>query len=597
MKAAILFVAFLAVAWASERVILGHRTATNFPTQWKLFGAADGETKISFTLALKQQNLDQLEETFWNVANPDHPNYRKFMTIEEITRVVAPPKADQLRVIKWLNRRGVSPKQIENRGDSIVVKTTVEVAKKLFQTDFQVFQRTVDGKTIVRQFGEFSIPNRLSAIIDMVSGLSEFTPQKPLVKKVESPNSPVTVSPQTLQLLYGTTGVTVSGNSSAGVIEFEDQNFSPTDLGQFASDFGVNIPAVSSSRIIGQNDPNNPQIEATLDIQYILAVAQKAQSWFWLEGDSVWLYGFATHMFATKNVPLVNSISYGWNEEDQCENGIGAQECNALGVDSKGYVQRVNTEFQKIGLRGISLFSASGDSGANGRTDPDCSQTHFNPPFPAASPFITSVAATQISDASGRANLPGGGPPGCQGRSCASSGVEQAVSFRQAQFASGGGFSRVAYMPSYQALAVFKYLGSGVALPPAEYFNPLGHAFPHVSALGSQILIETASNIQPVGGTSASSPIFAGVVTLLNDYVNSKTGKPLGFISPLLFKMAVECPACFNDITVGDNICTEDGCSSSCKGFVCAKGWDPVTGVGTPNYVPMLAYIKKLFKI
>jgi len=417
------------------------------------------------------------------------------------------------------------------------------------------------------------------------------------MKRVKGPNTPVTISPQSLQLIYGTTNAYVMGNSSAGVIEFEDQNFSPADLAQFATDFGVNIPPVASNHIVGQNDPTNPQIEATLDIQYILAVAQKAQSWFWLEGDSVWLYGFATHMFSTQTVPLVNSISYGWNEEDQCENGIGAQECNALGVDSKGYVRRVNVEFQKIGLRGISLFSASGDSGANGRTDPDCSESHLNPPFPAASPFITSVGATQISDASGRANLPGGGPNGCQGRSCASSGVEQAVSFNQAHFASGGGFSWVANMPSYQALAVSRYLASGVALPPAGYFNAQGHAFPHVAALGSQVLIESQSNIEPVGGTSASSPIFAGVVTLLNDYVNTKTGMPLGFVSPLLFKMARECSTCFTDITVGDNICTEDGCGSSCTGFVCTKGWDPVTGLGTPNYPAMLAYIKAMFKI
>lgn len=53
-------------------------------------------------------------------------------------------------------------------------------------------------------------------------------------------------------------------------------------------------------------------------------------------------------------------MSYGWNEEDQCEDGIGEAECNNLGVNSKQYVTRVNTEFQKIGLRGVSLFSASG---------------------------------------------------------------------------------------------------------------------------------------------------------------------------------------------------------------------------------------------
>jgi len=397
--------------------------------------------------------------------------------------------------------------------------------------------------------------------------------------------------------MYGTTNAYVAGNSSICVIEFEDQYFSPSDLAQFASSFGVNCPPLTPNHIIGFNDPNSPQIEATLDIQYALGIAQRGIGWFWIEADNVWLYGFATHYFGTASVPLVLSISYGWNEEDQCEDGIGAQECQALGVDSKGYVRRVNIEFQKVGIRGVSMFCASGDSGANGRTDPDCTETHLNPPFPAASPFITSVGATQISDASGQANLPGGGPPGCQGLSCASGGTEQAVSFQQAHFASGGGFSWVATMPAYQAAAVNKYLSSGVPLPPSGYFNPTGHGFPHIAAFGSQVLIMSQGAVEPVGGTSASSPIIAGIFALLNDYVNTKTGKPLGFVSPLIFKMGADHPSAFTDITVGDNLCTEDGCSPGCKGFRCTPGWDPVTGWGTPVYPQMLAYIKQLFNI
>lgn len=116
-------------------------------------------------------------------------------------------------------------------------------------------------------------------------------------------------------------------------------------------------------------------------------------------------------------------MSYGWNEEDQCENGIGGAECNKLGVNSKQYVTRVNTEFQKIGLRGISLFAASGknnnfprslhkgDSGANGRTDESCSDSKFHPAFPAASPYVTAVGATEIVDAETNLSNP---PPVCQ---------------------------------------------------------------------------------------------------------------------------------------------------------------------------------------
>jgi len=250
---------------------------------------------------------------------------------------------------------------------------------------------------------------------------------------------------------------------------------------------------------------------------------------------------------------------------------------------------------KKIGLRGVSILSASGDSGANGRTDPYCSENHLNPPFPGASPFITAVGATMITDASGQANLPNP-PPGCAGQNCASGGDEVAVNFNQARFASGGGFSDVAARPTYQDTAVMKYLKSGVALPPASYYNGNGRGFPDVAALGSAILIYDGA-IDTVGGTSASCPIWAGIIALLNDKVIAKTGKPLGFLNPLLYQMAAAHPAAFHDITVGDNLCTESGCRPACKGFKCTVGWDPVTGLGSPVVTEILAYVQQMFDI
>merc|ERR1712014_103217 len=80
----------------------------------------------------------------------------------------------------------------------------------------------------------------------------------------------------------------------------------------------------------------------------------------------------------------------------QCQSGIAQSQCSTLGVDAAGYITRTNTEFQKIGLRGVSLFAASGDSGANGRTDGGCTGTKLHASFPGSSPYITAVGATQF---------------------------------------------------------------------------------------------------------------------------------------------------------------------------------------------------------
>ena len=90
-------------------------------------------------------------------------------------------------------------------------------------------------------------------------------------------------------------------------------------------------------------------------------------------------------------------------------------------------------------------------------------------------------------------------------------------------------------------------------------------------------------------GTSCSSPLFAAIVSLLNDYQVSR-GKPkLGFINPVLYKMAEDNPNIFHDIKEGNNFCTEYFCcpirkdGSSDFGYLASNGWDPVTGLGTPN--------------
>merc|ERR1719456_1462582 len=111
------------------------------------------------------------------------------------------------------------------------------------------------------------------------------------------------------------------------------------------------------------------------------------------------MYTFSQNFFSHTTVPDAVSVSWGWSEAQQCSAGIGQAECQTLGIDNAQYVQRVNTEFMKIGARGVSLLVASGDSGANGRSDELCTDKRLHPTFPAASPYVTAVGATQLENA------------------------------------------------------------------------------------------------------------------------------------------------------------------------------------------------------
>jgi len=336
------------------------------------------------------------------------------------------------------------------------------------------------------------------------------------------------INPETILREYNITKSpsTRSGKSSQAVASFLKQYFSQKDLDNFLEGFKI-TPHVP--KVIGDNKPNSPGLEASLDIQYIIAVGENITTTF-VYTDGVHeqqepFLDWITNMINLGDASaLVHSISYG--EDD-----------NSI---SKDYQIRVDQEFQKFVATGRTILVASGDSGVG------CSGGKFSPVWPGGSPHITSVGATRTSD--------------------------QAVSF------SGGGFSNIFEQPEWQKNAVLDYIntyGPKVDIPDSKYYNKAGRAYPDVSAFGVNLDIVINSRHTSVSGTSASTPLFAGIISLLND-VRLKAGrKQLGFLNPALYSKLNDG---FRDITIGRNG------YGKCPGFPTSKKWDPVTGWGTPNF-------------
>ena len=88
-----------------------------------------------------------------------------------------------------------------------------------------------------------------------------------------------------------------------------------------------------------------------------------------------------------------------------------------------------------------------------------------------------------------------------------------------------------------------------------------------------------AGHVLAVGGTSASAPTFAGIVSLLNEHQLQNGKKPLGFLNPWLYANA----QAFTDVTQGTNAIGR-GTGPIKYGFSCTKGWDAATGLGTPLF-------------
>ena len=102
--------------------------------------------------------------------------------------------------------------------------------------------------------------------------------------------------------------------------------------------------------------------------------------------------------------------------------------------------------------------------------------------------------------------------------------------------------------------------------------------YPDVSVNGANYLVAVNGALTHVSGTSASSPTFGSIITLINQE-RAAVGKGfVGFINPTIYQN----PDAFHDITSGNN----PGCGTD--GFTAVPGWDPVTGLGTPNYPKLL---------
>ena len=144
----------------------------------------------------------------------------------------------------------------------------------------------------------------------------------------------------------------------------------------------------------------------------------------------------------------------------------------------------------------------------------------------------------------------------------------------------GGGFSNIFSPPSYQASVVSSYL-NGIGAANSGLYNASGRGFPDVAAPAVSVEIFDNGTAGLVSGTSCASPIFASIISLLNDELIAASKSPLGFINPLLYANT----GALNDITSGDN----PGCNTN--GFSARSGWDPVTGLGTPNYTALKAVV------
>jgi len=241
------------------------------------------------------------------------------------------------------------------------------------------------------------------------------------------------------------------------------------------------------------------------------------------------------------------------------------------------------------------------DEGAPSDNNEDCSLDNSYPLwpiYPSSSNWVTTVSSSSFSTSDSNEYTT---PQICSYGYPCSKGPGQEV-FTMANntyyiWTGGSGFANYTAMPNWQKAAATQWLNPNYPktwpIPPTVFFNPNNRAYPDVVALGDRILIIMDGSVSITAGTSASTPIFAGLVSLLNDARLNAGKKQLGFLAPLLYQMQAADASTFNDITVGSSSWSRS--SVSCQyGYGCSAGWDPASGLGSLNFVNARRYVLSL---
>ncbi|GIJ91954.1 tripeptidyl-peptidase sed1 [Aspergillus pseudoviridinutans] len=610
-----------------------HERRAVLPRSWTEGKRLDKATTLPMRIGLTQSNLDRGHDLLMQVSDPRSSRYGQHFTVEEVHDLFAPSQETVDHVRTWLESEGISADRISQAANKqwLQFDASVAEAERLLSTEYRMYAHEGSGKSHIA-CREYHVPQSVQRHIDYITpGIkllevegvkrarstekrSLGIPLPPILEPLTLPLSELlgdntllcdlAVTPACISVMYNITkGTKATKGNELGIFEDLGDVYSQEDLDLFFSTFAQQIPQGTHpilKAVDGAQAPasvSNAGPESDLDFQISYPIIWPQNSILFQTDDSNYE---ANYTFSGFLNTFLDAIDGSYCSEispldpsypDPANGGYKGQlQCGVyeppkvISISYGGaeadlpiaYQRRQCNEWMKLGLQGVSVVVASGDSGVEGRggdpTPSNClgNGKVFAPDFPATCPYLTAVGGTYL-------------PLGADPRKD----EEVAVT----SFPSGGGFSNIYQRADYQQQAVDDYFSR--ADPGYPYYesvdnssfaanggiyNRIGRAYPDVAAIGDNVVIFNKGLPTRIGGTSAAAPVFASILTRINEERLAVGKSTVGFVNPVLYAH----PEVFNDITQGSN----PGCGT--QGFSAAKGWDPVTGLGTPNYPAML---------
>lgn len=545
----------------------------------KVVGAVDPDQRIEITVQIRRQPGSDLEGTVNKIASQGLAD-RKYLTRTELASKTGADPVDIAKIDAFAHVHGLTVVEAS------VARRTVKLSGRVadLSAAFGVKLRRYKAGAISYRgrTGSLTIPAELEGIVERVLGLDD----RPVVethyrllsqvkrspaarvgksghkgrrqKRATADGGPTSYTPVQLAGIYDfPSGLDGTGQTIA-LIELNDVDsqgnptgagYATSDLETFFENLGIPMPSVSAVGVDGgANLPGkdtNADGEVTLDIEVAAGIAPGAKIavYFGTNTDDGFIQVLSAAVHDDVRKPGVISISWGQAEE----------------TATSQMLQGLQEILQEAAALGVTVCVAAGD---NGSADEDKNVWDGKPhvDFPASSPYALACGGTTL-DASSAPSTP----------------VETVWNRGVKGGATGGGVSNFFPKPSYQA---------NVSVP-APANSAGGRGVPDVSAdadpyTGYSVVI--GGQEQPIGGTSAVAPLYAGLIARINQSLTSGGGNPVGFINPLLYAQSTPAGV-FHDVTLGNNDIYNDLGGE----FEAGPGWDPCTGLGSIDGAKLLA--------
>jgi large repetitive protein len=576
--------------------------------------------------ANEEQSLQGLLDSLHTKGSP---RYHQWLTPEEFrVEFGASPEAIQ-KVTAWLAAQGFNIDRVARSGRWIQFSGAAMQVEAAFQTEMHRYH--MDGITHIGNASDLSLPAELAPLVSGVLPLHDFSFKRPLLGRyyavqrnsqgnlvpvdpaftVANPGISHFLTPGDYSRIYDLASLYQGGANGAGqtIAIVARGKVEITDVETFRSIFG--LPANDPTIIVDGPDPgftfSGDSVEASLDVEWAGAVAPNATIDLVVSASTATTDGvdLSSAYIVDNNLAPIMTVSFG-----ECESALGTAE-NAF----------YNSLWQQAAAQGISVFVSSGDGGAAGCDDPN-----FGPATGglavsglASTPFNTAVGGTEFSEngndstfwnsenGPGFTSVIGYIPETVWNESCDPA-VSTCLFNASNLFAGGGGASTIYAKPSWQVTTIPGVPNDGHRdIPDVSLAAAVHDGF--LLCFEGACQTTTDSNGQPlllsafaVGGTSAASPSFAGIMAI----IDQQTGERQGLANYVLYPLAAaenfgNCnssdrtnPATgsscvFNDVTAGNNSVPGQA------GFNAGTGYDLAAGLGSVNAANLIqAFVTEL---